>query len=121
MLEQVWAEQGGIQLKVECCGGNVVLTIFDVDRDFSAKATIADYRWKRIAEMVAHECLRRRYKRLGYHSNSNGEVDFVSPGSWAIEVKWSPVADNLSKTYLRLAIPQKTVWTERNFLLELPQ
>lgn len=75
----------------------------------------------RIAEMVAHECLRRRYRRFGYHSNASGEVDFVSPGSWAIEVKWSPVADNLSKTYLRLAIPQKTVWTERNFLLELPQ
>ncbi|MEZ4754111.1 MAG: ATP-binding protein [Bdellovibrionota bacterium] len=78
--------------------------------------TTVDY--SRVAEMVAHEFLTRRHHNLGYFSNKNGEVDFVKPKSWAIEVKWSPVATNISKTYHNLKIPFKQVWTQNNFLNE---
>ena len=74
----------------------------------------------RLAELVAHEHLFRCQKRFGYHSNDSGEVDFVLPKRWAIEVKWSDAALNLSKTYLRLLVPEKIVWTQNNFLSELP-
>jgi predicted AAA+ superfamily ATPase len=74
-----------------------------------------------IAELVANEHLARRFTRFGYHGNSNGEVDFILPTRWAIEVKWSSVATNLSKTYLNLSLPEKIVWTQRNFLDEWPR
>ncbi len=74
-----------------------------------------------LAEMVANEHLARRYKRFGSHSNQNGEIDFILPSQWGLEVKWSPVANNLSKTYLNLTLPHKIVWTQRNFLDEWPQ
>jgi len=74
-----------------------------------------------IAELVANEHLSRRFHRFGYHSNSKGEVDFVLPTQWAIEVKWSKVASHLSKTYLQLQVPQKMVWTHSNFLMDWPK
>ena len=74
----------------------------------------------RLAELVAHEHLFRCQKRFGYHSNDSGEVDFVLPKRWAIEVKWSDAALNLSKTYLKLLVPEKIVWTQNNFLSKMP-
>jgi len=74
----------------------------------------------RLAELVAHEHLFRRQRRIGYHGNESGEVDFIVPKRWAIEVKWAEMALNLSKTYLNLKIPEKIVWTHRNFLQEMP-
>ena len=71
---------------------------------------------EKLAEMVAHEQLSRENNRFGYHSNGKGEVDFIFPREWAIEVKWSSIASNLSKTYLDLRIPKKQVWTHSNFL-----
>jgi predicted AAA+ superfamily ATPase len=76
---------------------------------------------ERIAELVANEHLARRYKRFGFHGNANGEVDFVFPHHWAVEVKWSAVANNLSKTYFQLQVPDKIVWTQNNFLQEWPR
>lgn len=76
---------------------------------------------EKIAEMVAHEALARKFKRFGYFSNKKGEVDFVFPKSWAIEVKWADAALNLSKTYLDLKIPSKAVWTKSNFLIDWPR
>jgi uncharacterized protein len=73
-----------------------------------------------LSEMVAHETLARRYKRFGYFRNDSGEVDFLLPKRWAIEVKWSQVPSNLSKSYLSLAVPWKTVWTQENFLSLFP-
>ena len=73
-----------------------------------------------IVEMVANEHLHRRYSRFGYFKNENGEIDFVSAGEWGIEVKWSPVAANLSKTFFSTPLPQKIVWTQGNFLNEWP-
>ena len=75
----------------------------------------------RIAELVSNEHLARRFKRFGFHGNANGEVDFVQPHQWAIEVKWSPVATNLSKTYFQLQVPDKIIWTHGNFLNEWPR
>ncbi|MGK5084814.1 ATP-binding protein [Bdellovibrionota bacterium FG-1] len=74
-----------------------------------------------MAELVAHEALARRYSRLGYWSGKAGEVDFVLAQQWAIEVKWSSAAVNLSKAYLNLVVPEKTVWTQQNFLKEWPR
>ena len=82
---------------------------------------IPDNSESQLAEMVAHEHLTRRYSRFGYHGNDKGEVDFILPSQWAIEVKWSPVALNLSKTFLQLQIPEKIVWTQVNYLSEWPQ
>ncbi|MFN8944867.1 MAG: ATP-binding protein [Pseudobdellovibrionaceae bacterium] len=73
-----------------------------------------------IAEMVAGEMLGRRYQRFGYWSNKNGEVDFLSPKRWAIEIKWGDESHNLSKAYKDLRIPQKMVWSKNNFLQEWP-
>jgi predicted AAA+ superfamily ATPase len=75
---------------------------------------------EQLAEMVAHEFLSRRSKRLGYLSVPKGEVDFFEPGKWAIEVKWAPVPRNLSRAYLDLAIPSKLVWSQSNFLKGTP-
>ena len=87
--------------------------------DLSGQAPPDDVE-SRLAELVAYEHLFRFFRRFGYHSNDSGEVDFILPKRWAIEVKWSDVALNLSKTYLKLKIPEKIVWTHRNFLLEMP-
>jgi predicted AAA+ superfamily ATPase len=73
-----------------------------------------------LAETVAHEELARRHDRFGYFSGPSGEIDFILPKKWAVEVKWAPVAANLSKAYLQAALPWKTVWTHANLLLEYP-
>ena len=74
----------------------------------------------KIAEAVAYEHLARTYSRFGYFRNKKGEVDFVMPGKWAVEVKWSPIANDLSQNFHSLLIPEKIVWTYDNFLSEWP-
>jgi uncharacterized protein len=76
---------------------------------------------EKLAEMVAHEALARRKGRLGYLSVASGEVDFILPSEWAVEVKWSPVPTNLSSAYKNLVLPFKTVWTHGNYLREFPK
>jgi predicted AAA+ superfamily ATPase len=76
---------------------------------------------EKMAEQVAHEFLARRAKRLGYLSSPKGEVDFFDPKRWAIEVKWSKAPKNLSRAYLDLLIPVKMVWSQSNFIQELPR
>lgn len=74
-----------------------------------------------VAEMVAHEHLLRRYKRFGVYSNRSGEIDFVSPKKWALEVKWSGHSGSaLSNAYKNLRLPFKAVWSPHNFLDEWP-
>lgn len=73
-----------------------------------------------LAELVAAEALCRRYQRLGYLSSRQGEIDFFSPSAFALDVKWSPVAHNLSRAFLNLRMPNKVVWTQNNFLDEWP-
>jgi predicted AAA+ superfamily ATPase len=68
-----------------------------------------------LAEMVAAEWLFRRYKRLGYYSTREGEVDFMNDQKMAIEVKWSPQVHNLSKTYKNLRFVNKKVWHQNSF------
>ena len=63
-----------------------------------------------LAEMIAAEWLFRRYKRLGYYSTRDGEVDFMIDRDKAIEVKWAPIVHNLSKTYKNLKCADKRVW-----------
>lgn len=82
---------------------------------------ISDDTQSNLAELVAHEHLSRRYEGFGYFQSRNGEVDFLSSKKWAIEVKWSPAATNLSKAYLNIQVPEKTVWTQSNFLVEWPR
>ena len=71
---------------------------------------------EKLAEQVAHEYLSRNHSRFGYFSNKNGEVDFILPGEWALEVKWATAATNLSKAYLNLSLANKKVWTMSSFL-----
>ena len=73
-----------------------------------------------IAEMVANEHLARKYDRFGYLAGSSGEIDFYRATEWALEVKWSPVAENISKLFFKAPVPKKIVWTHRNFLNEWP-
>lgn len=75
-----------------------------------------------VAEMVAHEALVRRYKRFGYVSNRLGEIDFVCPKEWALEVKWTEAASafRLSNAFLRSPLPAKIVWSQENFLKDFP-
>ncbi|MGK5087463.1 ATP-binding protein [Bdellovibrionota bacterium FG-2] len=73
-----------------------------------------------LAEMVAFESLSRKYPRFGYLQTSRGEVDFIAPKKWAIEVKWSDSNRNLSRTYLDLSLPTKLCWTKHNFFEEFP-
>lgn len=73
-----------------------------------------------IAEMIAANSLLKRYQRIGYLSSQKGEIDFYKPKEWALEVKWSDSAQNLSKAYLECTLPNKIVWTKRNFLNEFP-
>jgi len=75
----------------------------------------------RIAEMIANEHLAQRFARFGYHSNANGEVDFVLPTRWAVEVKWASQVSNLSKAYHNLRVPEKIVWTMNSLLNEYPR
>lgn len=79
----------------------------------------ADYEQK-LAELVAHEALAQGYRRFGYFSNQNGEIDFVKASEWALEIKWSPVATKLSKSYYTQMFPWKSVWTQDNFLVDFP-
>jgi predicted AAA+ superfamily ATPase len=74
----------------------------------------------RIAEQVAATALLKRFSRIGYFSSRKGEIDFYKPHQWALEVKWSSSAKNLSKAYLDCKLPEKIVWTSRNFLEEWP-
>jgi predicted AAA+ superfamily ATPase len=90
--------------------------LFWIGHKLSGKSEQENYEAK-IAELVAHEQLKRSHKRFGYFSNKNGEVDFILPNEWAVEVKWASSATNLSKTYLQLTMPNKKVWTQQNFLL----
>ena len=69
-----------------------------------------------MAELVAHEHLSRDFRRFGYFSNQNGEIDFIQPGNWAREVKWSNAATNLSKSFINLHLLDKKVWIKNNFL-----
>lgn len=73
-----------------------------------------------IAEQIAGTELLSRYKRIGYLSTRNGEIDFCKPKRWAIEVKWSKAARNISKAFLKSKLPEKIVWTKSNFLNEFP-
>jgi len=69
----------------------------------------------KLAEMVAHEFLSRKVKRLGYFSDRNGEVDFIFQKNHYIEIKWSAVVKNLSKAYQKVISPHKQVWFQSNF------
>ncbi len=60
------------------------------------------------------------YKKC-FFSNSQGEVDFVVPTRWTIEIKWSEVVLHLSKAYQNIHVPEKIVWTQNNFLREWPR
>lgn len=80
-----------------------------------------DIPYEVLAEMCANEFLARSNKRFGYFSAKSGEIDFVSPKKWAIEVKWSPVANNLSKAYLAHVAPYKTVWTQESIFEDAPK
>jgi predicted AAA+ superfamily ATPase len=68
-----------------------------------------------LAEMIAAEWLFRKSKRLGYYSSQSGEVDFINGKDWAIEIKWAPIVQNLSKAYKNLKIHDKKIWHQGNF------
>ncbi len=89
--------------------------IYQIAMDWAGFKVPANF-CEKIAEQVAHETLAREHRRFGYFSNKNGEVDFLKPKEWAIEVKWADAATNLSKTYLNLAVPEKKVWIKQNYL-----
>lgn len=74
-----------------------------------------------IAEAVAAEELCNRYDGIGFYKSRKGEVDFYKCKSWAIEIKWKEVATDISKAFLEVPTPEKTVWTMENFLLEYPK
>jgi predicted AAA+ superfamily ATPase len=74
-----------------------------------------------LAETVAHEHLARLYDRIGFFRSKKGEIDFMQANKWCVEVKWSPVAENISKAFYDAVTPEKIVWTQRNFLQEYPQ
>ena len=71
---------------------------------------------EKIAEMTAHEHLSRKHERIGYYKSEKGEIDFVSPKPWAIEVKWAEVAKHVSRAFTELNMLEKTLWTQKNFL-----
>lgn len=77
-----------------------------------------------IAEMVGYETLARiseaKKTRLGYFSNQYGEVDYFSPKRFAIELKWSEAATNISKAFYKCPVAEKTIWTKNNFLIDMP-
>jgi uncharacterized protein len=88
--------------------------IFWVAHELAGTKPSEDYE-SQLAEMIAAEWLFRKFKRLGYYSTRDGEVDFIVGREKAIEVKWAPVVHNLSKTYKNLHLPDKRVWTQGNF------
>ncbi|MBL7668861.1 MAG: ATP-binding protein [Bdellovibrionaceae bacterium] len=90
--------------------------IFWVALEWSGIKTPENFE-SQLAENIACEHLMRKTKRMGYYSDQNGEVDFISAKDWAIEVKWAPTAGNLSKAFKNLAIANKKVWTQSNLLL----
>jgi predicted AAA+ superfamily ATPase len=70
-----------------------------------------------LAELAAHEQLRREHERFGFLTSAKGgEVDFYCHKKWAIEVKWSESITNLSKAYKDLRILNKKIWNQENFL-----
>ena len=73
-----------------------------------------------LAEMVAHEHLSRKYKKFGFSSSKKGEIDFILPKKWALEVKWKDIPSGLSNAYKNLIIKNKIVWTKNNFLKNWP-
>lgn len=91
--------------------------IFWIAHELTGVKKSAAELYPKIAELVAAHQIGRTHRRFGYHSNSDGEVDFILPGEWAIEVKWSDSATNLSKSYLKLPLVNKKVWVKQNFLL----
>lgn len=74
--------------------------------------------FEKLAELCAHEQLARTKKRFGYFNSRNGEIDFILPGDWAIEVKWVDAVTNVSKAFKSMVIPSKKIWSKAN-LLEL--
>jgi uncharacterized protein len=82
---------------------------------------IAEHADDALAESVANEHLARRYTRIGYFNSKKGEIDFLKSQKWCLEIKWAPVADNLSRAFYDMILPQKIVWTQRNFLAEWPE
>jgi len=74
---------------------------------------------EQLAEMIAAEWILRKYKRVGYYSSREGEVDFISKRDWALEIKWAPFATNLSKAYKKLILQNKKVWIQGNFFSDL--
>lgn len=78
-----------------------------------------------VAEMVGYEALarwaQRHQQRIGFYASKRGEVDYFAPKRWAIELKWSPVAHNLSPAFHALMVPEKKVWTQNSFLAEWPR
>lgn len=94
--------------------------LYWMSKDLQGNA-LHDSDYSAIAEMVAHEELSRRYSRFGYTAtNLKGEIDFISPKQWAIEVKWADTARNISKLYLDTPLPFKEVWTKPTFAQSLP-
>lgn len=75
---------------------------------------------EQMAEMMAHEELSRRYKKFGYYKAKRGEIDFLAPKNWALEVKWSDIPKNLSEEYKNINIANKIVWTKNNYFKEYP-
>lgn len=77
-----------------------------------------------VAEMVGYEALARRAQqrseKFGFFTSRRGEVDYFAPKRWAIELKWSPVAHNISPAYFSLSVPEKFVWTQESFLNDWP-
>lgn len=73
-----------------------------------------------LAEMVAHEHLVRRHTKFGFATGKKGEIDFISPQNWAVEVKWKLLPEGLSRLYKDLIIKNKIVWTKNNFLKVWP-
>jgi len=77
-----------------------------------------------VAEMVGFEAIAQRSEklrtRIGYYVDKNGEIDYFAPKQWAIELKWSPVAHNISNTFHKISVPEKIIWTMENFLADWP-
>ena len=77
----------------------------------------ADVAESALAELVAHEHLRREHQRFGFLTSAKGgEVDFYSHKKWAREIKWSQAITDISESYKNLRIVDKKVWTQENFL-----
>lgn len=69
-----------------------------------------------LAETVAHEHILRKFDRFGFYYDKNGEIDFLEPKKWALEIKFSDKEKNISKAFINFSIPKKLIWTKSNFL-----